>query len=448
MTKHAHSAVDLAKQERGDEPSWWEKTKESSLFIIKRLIQRNLTQVASSLTFTTILAIVPLLAVVLALFTAFPLFNDFKDALQNFLTSNLMPAIVSDNIMEYLNEFAAKASSLTAIGSLFLIVTSIMLISTIDETFNAIWLVSEKRPLGQRILVYWAIISLGPIVVGASLWASSILTQESLGYIGNLSTLASFALSYIPFVLTAVAFSALFVYVPNRKVLWRDAFVGGVATTFTLELLQQGFAFYLAKFPTYTLIYGAFAILPIFLMWIYLSWVVVLLGASLVAILPNLRKRKLVSSDHAGAKYINALSILALLWEKRANLPNGLNIDEISQSLKRDPTDLVCLLQTLKSQGYVVNTIEKEDERWVLACDPDITPLSPLADCLLIDRKFADTTIAKSIMELINATVANPALTLRTLLSNPDKIELLSHKIQQETPITTQDQGVNYAQSK
>lgn len=448
MTKHAHGAVDLARKERLQEPTWWDKTKESFLFILKRLIQRNLTQVASSLTFTTILAIVPLLAVVLALFTAFPLFNDFKDALQGFLTSNLMPAIVSENIMEYLNEFAAKASSLTAIGSLFLIVTSIMLISTIDETFNAIWLVSEKRPLGQRILVYWAIISLGPIVVGASLWASSVLTQESLGYIGNLSTAASFALSYIPFILTAFAFSSLFVYVPNRKVLWRDAFVGGVATTFTLEVLKQGFAFYLTQFPTYTLIYGTFAIVPIFLMWIYLSWVVVLLGASLVAILPNLRKRKLVTSDHAGAKYINALSLLALLWEKRANLPNGLNIDEISHTLKRDPADLLTLLQTLKDQGYVVNTAEKEDERWVLSCDPDITPLSPLADLLLIDRKFADTAIAQSMIELINATVANPALTLRTLLTNPDKIESLSHKIQQQAPITTQDQGVNYAQSK
>ena len=430
-----------------DEAIWWDHAKESGAFIVKRLIQRNLTKTASSLTFTTILAIVPLLAVVLALFTAFPLFNDFREALQGFLTSNLMPEVVSANIMEYLNDFAEKASSLTAIGSLFLIVTSIMLLSTIDETFNAIWLVTEKRPIGQRILVYWAIVSLGPILGGASLWASSVLAQESLGYIGDLSLLTSFTLSSLPFVITAAAFTALFVYVPNRKVLWSDALIGGLATTFALEVLKQGFAFYIAKFPTYTLIYGAFAIVPIFLMWIYLSWLVVLLGASLAAILPNLRRRKWVTDQHAGAKYINSLSLFALLWEKRTTAPVGLSLDQISQSLKRDPADLSGLLEILKEHNYIVNTIEKEEERWVLACDPELTPLAPLIDLLLIDRCQTDTRVAQSTIGLINATIANPAINLKTLLTKADKIELLSQRIQQETLTltVTKDQGDNYA---
>ena len=448
MTKQAPRAEVPHKKEIKVESSWWQNTKESTVFIVNRLVQRNLSQVASSLTFTTILAMVPLLAVVLSLFTAFPLFNDFRDALQGFLTSNLMPEAVSENVMEYLNQFAAKASSLTAIGSLFLIVTSIMLISTIDKTFNAIWYVSEQRPLTQRILVYWAIVSLGPIVAGASLWASSVLAQESLGHIGNLSSLTSFALSYLPFILTAFAFSALFVYVPNRTVLWRDALIGGLATTFALEILKQGFAFYLSQFPTYTLIYGTFATVPIFLMWMYLSWLMVLLGASLVAILPNLRHRNWISTKYSGSKYINALSLFALLWEKRAQAPTGLTIAQISSSLQREPSELLDLLKTLKDGGYVVNTIENGAERWVLACDPAITPLARFVDTLWVDRTQADSPAARCMVDLINASVAHPALSLETLLVNPDKIKALSQQIEQEMNTISPQQGVSYAKSQ
>ncbi|AQS50690.1 hypothetical protein PAEH1_02455 [Paenalcaligenes hominis] len=410
--------------------AWLTQSVDTLLFIVTRILQRNITQVASSLTFTTILAIVPLLAVVLSLFTAFPLFDDFRAALQEFLSSTLMPAAVSSTVMENLNQFAAKASSLTAVGSLFLIVTSIMLMSTIDQTFNDIWYVTEKRPLMHRVLVYWAILSLGPILAGASIWASTVLAQDSLGHISTLSFLSSFALSYIPFILTALAFSALFAYVPNRRILWRDAFVGGVFTTFALEILKSGFAFYLKQFPTYTLIYGAFATVPIFLMWVYLSWLVVLVGASLVAILPNLRRRAWATSNHAGAPFLNALSVLELLWQQRNAVPSGLNLHQISLQLRRDPASLHELLKSLKKDGYVVNTIENEDERWVLSCDPAITPLAPLVDALLIDRAQADTPVAHSIVSLIDLTVANPDLTLESLFSEPKQLKKLSQYLE------------------
>ena len=421
--------------------SWWVQAKENSGFIIQRLIQRKLTQIASSLTFTTILAIVPLLAVVLALFTAFPLFNEFRDALQGFLTTNLMPEVVSENIMDYLNTFAAKASSLTAIGSLFLIVTSIMLLSTIDQTFNDIWLVTEKRPIAQRILVYWAIVSLGPILGGASLWASSVLATESMGYIGDLSAIVSFSLALFPFLVTVLAFTALFVYVPNRKVRWGDALAGALATTIALEILKRGFAFYITQFPTYTLIYGAFAIVPIFLMWIYLSWLVVLLGASLAAILPSLRHRKWTSTQYAGAPFINAVSILNLLWQQRRQAPIGLTLPQISQALKRDAAELNPLLTTLKEGNYVVNTLEKDEERWVLACDPAITPLAPLVDSLCIDRRQASSSTTQSIMALISATLAHPAMNLKTLLENPDKLVSFGEQLQQQTQNVIQHIG-------
>ncbi|MGO1767538.1 MAG: YihY family inner membrane protein, partial [Advenella sp.] len=161
------------------------------MFGIQRLLRDKLTQVASSLTFTTVLAIVPMLAVILSLFTAFPLFTDFKVSLEEFLTHNLMPETVSETIMSYLNMFAQQASKLTAIGVGFLIVTSIMLMMTIDEVLNDIWNVTRRRPIGQRILVYWAILSLGPIFLGASLWTSSYIAQEQLGLVTQFSVIKS-----------------------------------------------------------------------------------------------------------------------------------------------------------------------------------------------------------------------------------------------------------------
>src|SRR5699024_8977573 len=205
--------------------------------LLAHLTQRNLTQTASSLTFTSILAMVPLLTVVLSIFTAFPIFQDFQVSLEEFLTSKLMPDAVSTNVMDYLNQFASKAASLTAIGSIFLFVTSVMLMSTIDQAFNDIWLVSEQRSLGHRILVYCAVITRRPLVSGASLWASSVMVSASLGYVEGLPFFASFILTVVPILLTALAFAALYVYVPNRKVFWRDALIGGQVTSIVLELL-------------------------------------------------------------------------------------------------------------------------------------------------------------------------------------------------------------------
>src|SRR5690606_38614562 len=147
-------------------------------YAAQRAEEKKLAQVAASLTYTTVLSLVPMLAVVLSLFTAFPLFSEFRIALENFLASSVMPAVVSENVMGYLNQFAAKASGLTTVGGLVLIVTSVMLLRTIDEAFNDIWQVETRRPLRQRMLVYWALLSLGPILIGASLWALSMLARE------------------------------------------------------------------------------------------------------------------------------------------------------------------------------------------------------------------------------------------------------------------------------
>ncbi|MBB5214380.1 membrane protein [Parapusillimonas granuli] len=388
-------------------------------FALRRTGEKNLTQVASSLTFTTVLGIVPLLAVVLSLFTAFPLFADFRLALENFLSTSLLPPSVSENVMFYLNQFAAKASGLTAVGSLFLIVTSVMLFMTIDEAFNSIWQVERQRPIGQRILVYWAIISLGPILIGASLWAMTVLARESLGHIGDLPTALGYLLSFVPLAATGLGFTALFVGVPNRRVLWRDAAVGGFGTAVVLELMRWGFAYYLARFPSYTVIYGAFATLPIFLLWLYLSWLAILVGATVAATLPALRQRRWALEHHTGGVFVDALRVLQTLWTAQQGRPPGRSMRFLCAHLRLHELEMSQVLNSLKDLGYVVNAEGDGADQWVLSCDQREATLGPLIDALLLDRGQPGLAGRPEILRAVSMAFDNQAVRLETLFETP-----------------------------
>ncbi|OZI36341.1 hypothetical protein CEG14_15150 [Bordetella genomosp. 1] len=363
--------------------SWPARVLKIVRFAAHRADEERLLQVSSSLTFTTVLAIVPMLAVVLSLFTAFPVFQEFRVALEDFLTNSLMPPSVSDNIMDYLNQFARQASRLTAIGGAFLIVTSLLLIMTIDKTFNDIWHVTRQRPLPQRALVYWAVITLGPVVAGASLWATSFVARESLGLVKDVPELVSLAISFIPLLLTGLAFAALFVVVPNRHVYWKDALTGGFGAAILLEIMKSAFAYYLTRFPAYTIIYGAFATLPVFLLWIYLSWLSILFGATVAATAPMIRMGRWDINRAAGAAFIDALGVLETLVRAQGTLPAGRSSNHLSRLLRLHQDELNDVLEALNSLGMVARTAE---QRWVLACDPRDTSLAPLADRFLLDR--------------------------------------------------------------
>ncbi len=380
-------------------------------FTLEYAGEKKLTRAASSLTFTTVLAIVPLLAVVLSLFTAFPLFSEFRVALETFLSESLLPPSFSDTIMSYLNQFAAQASGLTAVGGVFLMVTSIMLIMTIDEAFNEIWRVEKQRPLRQRLLVYWAIISLGPILTGASLWATTVLARESLGYIGQLPDWLSLLLNVVPVVISALGFTALFVFVPNCRVRWRDALMGGAGTAIILAIMKGGFTWYLTRFPSYTVIYGAFATLPIFLLWIYLSWLVVLMGAMVASLLPALRHRRWAVLRRPGAPLVDAIHILHILWRARGGTPPGRSLNFLEQRLNAHPDALHQTLRALRDLGYVVPA--QDADLWVLSCDPDQADLGPVLDRLLIDR--AQEGLTPQIAEALSATLAGRPPTLERL---------------------------------
>jgi len=371
-------------------------------FALDFAARRKLPQVASSLTFTTVLAIVPLLAVVLALFTAFPLFGQFHGALETFLSESLLPPSVSDTIMRYLNQFAAQASGLTAVGTAFLVVTSVLLIMTIDAAFNDIWNVVRQRPLRQRLLVYWAIITLGPILVGASLWATSILARESLGYIGSLSEGLGLLLRLVPFTVSVFGFTGLFMFVPNCRVGWRDALMGGLGTAVVLTIMKAGFTWYLTRFPSYTVIYGAFATLPIFLLWIYFSWLVVLMGATVASLLPAIRLHRSIRQRRAGEQITDALRILQLLGHARSCQPPGRSLNFLARHLRVHSDLLRDILAALSDMGYVVPT--PQDEHWVLACDPYTTDIGALVGRLLFDRTQPGLTpaVAHALADTLN----------------------------------------------
>lgn len=407
------------KPNSAQEPGWLANAGKVLRFAAKRAGEKKLTQVAASLTFTTVLAIVPLLAVVLSLFTAFPLFAEFKVALENFLTANLMPLDVSDTVMSYLNQFAAQASRLTAIGSLFLIITSIMLLVTVDEAFNDIWHVQQQRRWRRRMLVYWAIISIGPVLAGASLWATSLLASESMNRVGELSGVFSVALSLVPLLVTSVGFAALFMGVPHRRVDWKDAFAGGLGTAIVLEAMKAGFAYYLTNFPSYKVIYGAFATLPIFLLWIYLSWLAILSGATVAATLPLLRLRRWAENRQPGSAFINAINVIRQLDNARAKVPPGRSARYLSMRLRLQQEELYNVLNTLKDLGCIVCYQEKKDDMWVLACNPDQTRLEPVIDALLIDRNQPSVTRDQLLIDAISAslTQARPVM-LAEILGN------------------------------
>ncbi len=250
-----------------------------------RLTSGRYFRVASALSFSSILALVPLLTVVFSALSLFPIFTRWSEDIQDFIYRNFVPQL-GDQIQASLQEFSANAGQLTLWGLIFLLITTLALLATIEDAFNDIWQVKKGRPFGQRVLVYWAMLTLGPILIAMSLSVSSYLL--SMSFIDSQPTISgvkSFLLSGLPFALELLAFVFLYISVPNCEVRFKYALSGGVIAAILFELAKYAFATYLVYFTSYQRIYGALAVLPVFLIWIYLSWLVVLIGAYITAAL-------------------------------------------------------------------------------------------------------------------------------------------------------------------
>lgn len=256
------------------------------VYVFKRMQENRLKMVAGHLAYVTLLSIVPLVAVVFSILSAFPMFESLKVQIEQYVYENFIPA-AGDIIQQNLTEFVENASKASAIGIAFLIIFALLLISNIDKVLNQIWRSPNKRPLVISFSIYWMVITLGPLFLGASLAISSyIITLGGLES-GVFSGLMEFVLRWLPLLFSILAFLMMYLLVPNVRVRFVDALIGAVVAAALFELSKKGFSLYISNFPSYQAIYGALAAIPILFVWVYLSWIVVLIGAELTASLPE-----------------------------------------------------------------------------------------------------------------------------------------------------------------
>ena len=365
-----------------------QRAREALSFAKARAHDVRMGQVAGSLTFTTLLSMVPLFAVALALFTAFPLFAQFRDELENFLLK-VLPGQISSTVLRYVHEFAAKANRLTALGVAFLTVTAVSMIITVDRVLNDIWRVRDRRPLTQRVLIYWSIISLGPVLIGASLSASSYLWSLSSEAVTQLPPLLRHVLDYAPVVLSGLAYAALYVFILNRTVAWRDALIGGFIAAILAEVVKATFGVFVSR-GVIRSVYGAFAVLPFFLVWVYLSWYVLLFGAAIAATLPRLRATRFSDESRAGNQFVTAVALLKVLFDARAEGRSALPTSELARAVRTPLDEAELLLESLERLGYVRRaakslTGKAREQDWLLVCDTKVMSLAPVFNRFAID---------------------------------------------------------------
>lgn len=357
------------------------------LTLRERFRDDRLGLTASSLTFTTTIALVPLFTVALAIFTAFPMFGKLQVVLQRWLVDNLVPDTIARQVLGYLTQFAKQANQLGSAGLVILLVTALALILTIDRTLNGIWRVRRKRPLAQRILVYWAAITLGPLVLGASITLTSYAVGLSRGLAGGVQGGMGLLLDALQFLVLVFGAAILYRYVPYTQVKWSHALAGGLFTSAAMELAKKLLALYLAKVPTYSVVYGTFATVPILLVWIYLVWVIVLLGAVIAAYLPSLLAGVARRGLGAGWQFQLALETVRLLHQARDLTSRGLTMPQLAKALRVSALGIDSALQALVELDWVARLDDDGSDdgpRYVLLVDPHATQIEPLVQSLLL----------------------------------------------------------------
>ncbi len=361
----------------------WARTAGFARFVFRRFFEDRCPQTAAALAYTTLLSLVPLITVALVVLSAFPVFGELMTALKIFLLTHMVPEIAGKIITVYMVQFSEKAARLTLVGTAFLVLSAILLLHTIDQAFNGIWRVDRQRPWVQRLLVYWAVLTVGPLLLGGSLSITSYLASLSLGYARHVPLLGTALLRPMPMLLTALAFALLYRLVPRRPVPMPHALIGGLVAGLVFEGVKKGFAWYVTSLASFRMVYGAFAALPIFLLWIYLSWLTVLLGAVITAALEHWRDDVWNRPRHTGWAFVAAMALLGqLVQAQRRGEPPDLST--LRQRLALSVEELEALLTRLRRAGLVVGT---DGGRWLLARAADRIQAAEVHRLFLRDRE-------------------------------------------------------------
>lgn len=348
-------------------------------FITQRFREDQCLQVAGSLTFTSLLALVPLATVALIVASAFPVFADVSARFKILLLSNLVPDFAGKIITVYMRQFSENAAKLTALGVTFLTVTSLMTIFTVDRAFNKIWRVRRQEGVFiRRLLVYWALLTLGPLLIGASLSISSWLWASSQSWLhgtrGLGLGLGLLALKVVPALFSLMAFTLIYQMVPRCYVPTRHAVIAGAIATVAFLCTQNLFGLFIKHFNTYKLVYGAFASLPVFLIWLYLIWVIVLGGAVLCAAFGYWRDAAWQRPDEAGQRFVIAVQLLVLLEDAHQNGAR-IRTEDLRYRLQIGWDELYSTLEELRSAGLAQKSTSGG---WLLGRTAEKIPLAEL----------------------------------------------------------------------
>ena len=392
-----------------------------ALALARRGAALQLPQTAASLAFLSLLAVVPVFTIAISLLGALPMLADLRGALLKFVGANLFLPSFSDTLVGYLNQFAEKAGELSLLGAMLFFATALSALLTIERTLNRIWDAQHRRPLARRLTIYWTFLTLGPLLVAASTTVNGMIISEFLAGV-SVPALETVWVAMLPWLSTIVGLTLLYRIIPNAPVRWRDALVAALLAAVVLELLKRGMGFQAARLPTYTIVYGAFAAVPLFLIWLFLLWLTVLGGALVAASAPYWG----AGPDAAfrpspAARFSLAAAVLERLVEARragrATLPAG----ELRDLFASDPDRAAQTVGLLGSLGYVdrlwrlgpAKSRESEPpiwaELWALAPGAGSRSLRPLFECLW--RARPATTVAAA--EILDVTTLDTPLEKR-----------------------------------
>ncbi|MCP5013989.1 MAG: YihY family inner membrane protein [Ketobacter sp.] len=292
------------------------------VYVAKSFLHHGNGRSAFYLAFTSLFAVVPVMTVVYSILALIPELKGMESKMQNFMFEHFVPATGSQ-LQEHLHGFAQQASNLTSIGVIMLFVTSVLMLRKIENSFNTIWHITEARKGVNGFLLYWALLSLGPVMMGGAFAVSSYLASLKMIYdMVPLAGTQTFVLSLLPILMSGLAFSLAYVAIPNTRVPIRHGLLGGLVAAILFDLARRGMTLFVSMFPTYHLVYGAFAAVPIFLIWVLVSWNIMLLGAEIVQAMTSFQVDKKRSTSSLG----NLLAVLETLYRLQGK---GEVIDEV-----------------------------------------------------------------------------------------------------------------------
>ena len=400
-------------------------------FLYRRFTGDQCLMTATALSYTTLLSLVPLLVVVFSIISAFPVFETVTGTMQDYIFRNFLPA-AGETIQAHMARFMAQAGTLTGVGIGFLVITALMLMNTIDGALNRIWRVHRARPVVAKMATYWATLTLGPMLLAISILATSyVVTLSQIGGLAGAAAggVGAALLRWMPFLSTCLALTLLYVLVPNCRVPFRYGVISAVIAAALFEIAKAGFAYYVAAGPVYTTIYGALATIPLFLVWIYVSWAIVLLGAEFNYCLTVFKAERFRPvKDKTVSGLIAAYRVLGHLWQAQLQ-GETLTAELLSREPLQDLDTLNEILLVLERNQLVYGI---ESGAWGVARDLgeftllDLYRLFPgpltVAD---LDGRWAgvdhwNRALHERLMEARGSVDASMGIPLKGLYRDPD----------------------------